>query len=663
MQLVNKKAFLPLLLIILPLHAYGQIPEDYYEESQLYPNQKSNDELALSIDNNVYAKGDTVNVFGIVKDYSSGISIFIQVYDPDKKQILDLRTAAGNSGNFETPFKIPQDAIYGKYTVSAEYGSAGKTVSLEFSIISNENTVQIPMGSSTGNAKFNFTPKNTTVNYGAEITWMNNDDSLHTVVSGKVGLDKRMYADGLFDSGTFGPTNSFSRQFFKEGTYLYFCKLHPWLVGQIIVKPYAGPLDQKPVPPPEQSEPSEENLDDYLFITTQRHDLEFKKTLFNDDITSSFKTWRHYNNASDTITISDATDAKVGANSLRIQIETHAGDAAVFDDFSKEKLQDWSNYNHLSFLFKGQNSKQTIPVMIMNESRYLGVVHTITDDTSDWKKLQIQFYPNVNNIDLYKVRGLEFHFPQGTKGEFFIDDIMLANSAEQKIVTDKDTYIFGETIFVSGIVTNRESDSSPVTIKVVDPTQNIVTVKQVVPESDNTFSFTLIVSGNQFKKEGLYKIFAQYGLHHKTSTSFTILSLQLEEAYKGFGIYRLGNNAFYSILQKEGDLEINRVRSDQYSEFLAGDSLESLKQNIDKSTEVIPPGTQPVVQGNTSENLKPNETVLKTAEPSKLEEIIHTLQILAVITITIGGIIGYIFYKRTKKITRENSQKFYFYHF
>ena len=148
MQLLNKKAFLPLLLIILPLYAYGQIPEEYYEESQLYPNQKSNDELALSIDNTIYAKGDTVNVFGVVKHYSSGVSVLIQVYDPSNKQILDLKTLAGNSGNFKIPFKILQDAIDGNYTVSGKYGAAGKIVSLEFTIKGfYENTVKIPVGS------------------------------------------------------------------------------------------------------------------------------------------------------------------------------------------------------------------------------------------------------------------------------------------------------------------------------------------------------------------------------------------------------------------------------------------------------------------------------------------------------------------------------------
>ncbi|MGI0023340.1 MAG: plastocyanin/azurin family copper-binding protein, partial [Nitrososphaeraceae archaeon] len=588
--MIKKIAFLPLLLIIGSLYAYGQIPEEYYAESQLYPNKKSNDELALSIDDTVYARGDTVNVFGLVKHFNSGVPVLIQVYDPNNKQILDLTTVAGNLGNFRVPFKILQDAMVGKYTVSAKYGTAGKLVSVEFTITGgNEIIIDIPRGSSTGDTKFNFTPKNITVNYGAKITWINNDISLHTVVSGKVGLDKRMFADGIFDSGTFAPAYNFTRQFFKEGAYQYFCILHPWLVGQIIVKPYTGPPNQRPVPQQEPAAPSEENLGNYLTITIQRLELESnQKTLFDDNIASSFKTWK-YVNSSSTITISDTTDAKVGINSLRILVETHNGDAAVFHDYSKEKLQDWSNYNYLNFWFKGQNTKQTIPVMMMNESRYLRVVYNIIDDTTDWEKVQIPLYPN-NNIDLSKVRGLEFHFNKGTKGEFFIDDILLANNAdEQKILTDKDTYIFGETIFVSGNIPNRESPSSSVAIKVIDPTQNIVTVNQVPLASDNTFRFTLHVSGGQFDKEGTYKISAQYGVaRSQNSTSFELIVPQLVETYKGFDLYQVGDTN-YSVLQREGGFDINRMRAEQYSVILNGNSLDGIKKTIDERTAIVEP--------------------------------------------------------------------------
>ena len=569
------------------MYAYGQVPEEYYEESQLYPNQSANDELALSIDDTIYVKGDTVNVFGVVKDYNSGVPILIQVYDPDEKQILDLKTLAGSSGNFKVPFKIPQDAIVGKYTVSGKYGTAGKIASIEFIIKGSlENIVTIPRGSSTGDAKFNFTPKNITINYGAEITWTNNDNSLHTVVSGKVGLDNRMYADGLFDSGTFGPASTFTRSFFNNGTYPYFCKLHPWLTGQIIVTPYVGPPDQKPVPQ-EPSETGEEN-NNYLIITTKRQIVkDHEKTLFDDNMTSVFWTWTQPNTSS-TIIESDVANAKIGKNSLKIQVETQNGQASTFQDYSKEKLQDWSHYNYLNFWFKGQNTNKTITTFLRNETWKAPDRYDIVDDSSDWKKVQIPLYATYKNMDMSKIRGLEFWFKL-TSGEFFVDDVVLsAKTNAPNLEIDSGSYIFGDTIQVSGIVPDQEPDS-PVTIKVINPTQNIVTINQISVNLDNTFNFTLPILGQPFNKEGTYKISAQYGFaQYQNSTSFKLIVPQLVETYKGFDVYHV-SNTFYSILQREGGFDINRIRADQYSIILSGNSLDEIKKTIDETKIIVKP--------------------------------------------------------------------------
>jgi len=649
---LNKTAFLPLLLIIVPFHAYGQVPEEYYEESQLYQNKKSNDQLALSIDEYLYGPGGTVNVFGIVKNYQQGIQVLIEVYDPAEKQIVDLSSLAASDGNFRTPFEIPRDAIDGNYTVTGKYGPNGKAVSLFFTIKNPDaNIVRIPFGSNTGDEKFNFTPSQITVKFGAEITWINNDNGVHTVVSGKSGINNVMYADGVFDSGPFGPQVNFTQSFFKEGNYQYFCKLHPWLTGQVTVSPYSGPPDQKPVAPQEPSEPSEEG--NYLFITTQRYDLLFtNKTLFDDNIAPAFKPYIAANSSS-TISISDSSDAKVGTHSLKVQVDTPDGKASAYHDNSMNNLQDWSHYNYLNFWFKGQNTKKTVEIFVRDKPWQVADVHKIVDDSYEWKKTQVPLYAINKKIDLSKVRGLEFHFTQGTKGEFFIDDIFLYNNFEEKkIITDKDTYIFGETIFISGNITNRESDSSPVTIKVIDPTQNIVTINQIIPKSDNAFNFTLPVSGNQFKKEGLYEISAQYGiLQYNADTSFRMVIPQLNETYKGFNIYRVGN-AFYSILQKDGNFEINRIMRNQYSVILTGDSLGDLKQSIGKNTEVIPPAPEIV---------EPIQTVPETPEPPKpKEDVVSTWQIVVAAAIIISSIIGYEFYKRNRKITHENTSKRFF---
>ncbi len=66
---------------------------------------------------------------------------------------------------------------------------------------------------------------------GDTIVWSNADTAFHTVTSGSEadGLD------GLFDSKEFAPGKSFTYKFSEIGNYPYYCTLHPWMMGTIIV--------------------------------------------------------------------------------------------------------------------------------------------------------------------------------------------------------------------------------------------------------------------------------------------------------------------------------------------------------------------------------------------------------------------------------------------
>ncbi len=63
------------------------------------------------------------------------------------------------------------------------------------------------------------------------IVWRNADTALHTVTSGTAIEGP----DDIFDSGLFGPGKSFSYKFTDTGYYPYFCIIHPWMEGAIIV--------------------------------------------------------------------------------------------------------------------------------------------------------------------------------------------------------------------------------------------------------------------------------------------------------------------------------------------------------------------------------------------------------------------------------------------
>lgn len=86
-----------------------------------------------------------------------------------------------------------------------------------------------------------FNPSNITIPIGAEVTWINEDESEHTVTSGNVAnqVHDRIY-DGSFYSGILGPEDSFSHIFNEPGMYSYFCSPHPWMTGFVIVDDQNG---------------------------------------------------------------------------------------------------------------------------------------------------------------------------------------------------------------------------------------------------------------------------------------------------------------------------------------------------------------------------------------------------------------------------------------
>ncbi len=66
---------------------------------------------------------------------------------------------------------------------------------------------------------------------GDTIFWKNADTAAHTVTSGTPAEGP----DDIFDSGLFGPGKSFSYKFTEIGDYPYFCLVHPWMDGTVIV--------------------------------------------------------------------------------------------------------------------------------------------------------------------------------------------------------------------------------------------------------------------------------------------------------------------------------------------------------------------------------------------------------------------------------------------
>jgi plastocyanin len=73
---------------------------------------------------------------------------------------------------------------------------------------------------------FSFSPPVMKVKPGTQITWTNNDDIPHTVVSDNFIFKSKVLATG----------EKFTFKASKPGVYVYSCSIHPNMTGKIIVQ-------------------------------------------------------------------------------------------------------------------------------------------------------------------------------------------------------------------------------------------------------------------------------------------------------------------------------------------------------------------------------------------------------------------------------------------
>ena len=77
---------------------------------------------------------------------------------------------------------------------------------------------------------FAFTPPTVHVPQGATVRFVNDDSEAHTVTA----------VDHSFDSGGLDTGDGWTYTFAKAGRYAYFCALHPYMKGTVVVDAPSG---------------------------------------------------------------------------------------------------------------------------------------------------------------------------------------------------------------------------------------------------------------------------------------------------------------------------------------------------------------------------------------------------------------------------------------
>ncbi|MFM8659668.1 MAG: plastocyanin/azurin family copper-binding protein [Candidatus Nitrosotenuis sp.] len=96
----------------------------------------------------------------------------------------------------------------------------------------SKNTISITMSASRPGCENTecYSPSKLSVHTGDTVTWINNDRGFHTVTTGYYDIP-----DGMMESHQLEATEKFSHTFDESGEFHYYCRLHPWMEGTIIV--------------------------------------------------------------------------------------------------------------------------------------------------------------------------------------------------------------------------------------------------------------------------------------------------------------------------------------------------------------------------------------------------------------------------------------------
>ncbi|HLN35151.1 MAG TPA: plastocyanin/azurin family copper-binding protein [Nitrososphaeraceae archaeon] len=148
-------------------------------------------------------------------------------------------TAAATAANTTTTTTtVTQNATlvpeaFAQGMMGNETGMMGNdtTMTMNATLAFAQQAVSIVSGASNpSNAEF-FSPSSVTVSPGTEVTWTNDDATIHTVVQGSAEAP----VEAGFDSSIINAGDSWEHTFDTAGTFDYYCSLHPFMKGTVTV--------------------------------------------------------------------------------------------------------------------------------------------------------------------------------------------------------------------------------------------------------------------------------------------------------------------------------------------------------------------------------------------------------------------------------------------
>ena len=218
-----------------------------------------------------------------------------------------------------------------------------------------------------------FSPNPLTVAPGTTVTWKNTDTVSHYVVS---GLSTDTTSGTVFDSGNMiKPGNSYQFTFANAGTYDYFCSVHPWMTGQIIV----GASGTVPTPQPTQPTVS---------LTTDRQSYNQGDTIIiSGKVSNSVQhvavTLRIFNSHGDLLSVSQILPSSDGSFTKTIlatgPLWADAGTYTVTYQYGSLGIP-----SNQTFYYNGGNGQSTVTPSVPTQPSPISPLITVSVDKSSY---------------------------------------------------------------------------------------------------------------------------------------------------------------------------------------------------------------------------------------------------------------------------------------
>ncbi|MDC0171860.1 hypothetical protein OAK02_03455 [Candidatus Nitrosopelagicus sp.] len=192
--------------------------------------------LTFYIDKTTYTTGDTIIVTGYGASPES--VVVIDVKNPDGDILTIKQVSVNSNGTFEEIISTggalwDQEGFY-----SLDVSDGSETLFVEFLMSNspiNSHVIENAIGSSTPGCEPDcFIPSFLIVDPGDIVTFVNNDSAAHTSTSGTPADGP----DGNWDSSLMSPGYGMDVVFEISDAgqeFPYFCMVHPWMEGTIIV--------------------------------------------------------------------------------------------------------------------------------------------------------------------------------------------------------------------------------------------------------------------------------------------------------------------------------------------------------------------------------------------------------------------------------------------